>query len=482
MSVGLQALRAILEAAALDTFNNLRDHLWTDDERHVLAAVRAYGDQYGQLPTMEVLIEQGIRLTPTTGTLEYHLDRLRDRAAYNGVMPHHEEFLGAIQRHDMPTALAALDRMRAAGEVACEQPQAVPNADAVQRIMEKHSGYRLAELQNREVTTTMPVVHDLIGEGLTLLSSEPKAGKSVMLMQVSVAVVTDRDAFGGLPVLQGPVLHLALEDNDGQFKTKIERLELDWPDGATIFHEWSRLDQGGLEELETMIVTLRPRLVIIDTIKAIAHEKKTNDKRSLQQAEYDDLLPFKRLADRYRIAIVVAEHANRRAGSDPIRRTAGSFGKTGAADNVLLLQREGNQITIKVRGRNIDEGTIHLSSDPRTWRLSMVGPSVGTALRDTDRQVYTWMHDNRGEHRPADIARGTGLARETVSRALRRMEAMDPPRVHADGDTSSRTYIALPERVSVFELARRQGRSWGRCTPLHIDPDGAAAAQEMPNA
>ena len=462
MSAGLQALRAVIEANSFDAFRPLNRELFLPEEHDAFDHVQRFVDRYDQLPSIEALAEDGIRLTPLTGPLERQIERLRERAAHNAVVSRHQALTDAAGRQDAGAMEATLREMLAGIEAARGGAQAVPSAEAVQRIMEKHGGYSLAQLRDRETGTPTPVIHNLIGEGLSLLSADPKAGKSVFIAQAAVAVVTDRPAFGSLPVHAGPVIFLALEDNDGQFKAKMERMELEWPDGALVFHNWSRIGQGGIEELETMVATLRPRLVLVDTIKKIAPALKASDKRSLQQIEYDELAGLKKLTDQYRgLGIVVVEHTNKAKGGDPIRRTAGSHGKTAIPDNVLLYERTGTQVLVRVRGRNVDEGTVHMTSDPRTWQLSVVGPNVATELRAVDRQVYTWLTDHRGEHRPVDIARGTGLARETVGRALSRLAAMDPPRVDGEGATSTRTYIAQPERVSVFELARRQGRVWG---------------------
>src|SRR5258708_5650869 len=65
-------------------------------------------------------------------------------------------------------------------------------------------------------TMTFPpvrfIVPGLFGDGVTLLVSRPKLGKSWWALDVALAITTDRFTLGTIKPVQGSVLYLALED------------------------------------------------------------------------------------------------------------------------------------------------------------------------------------------------------------------------------------------------------------------------------
>jgi hypothetical protein len=206
MSAGLQALRAVIEANALDTFRSLSRVLFLDTEAGAFDHVQRFVERHDQLPSIEALAEDGIRLPPTTGPMERHIERLRQRAGYNAVASRYQALTNAAGCQDVGAMEAMLREMLAAIEATRGSVQVVPSTEAAQRIAEKYGIMTFAQLRDEEIEPTAAVVHNLIGEGASLLCADPKAGKTTMLQQVAVAVATGRDAFGGLPVRQGPVL------------------------------------------------------------------------------------------------------------------------------------------------------------------------------------------------------------------------------------------------------------------------------------
>jgi RecA-family ATPase len=62
------------------------------------------------------------------------------------------------------------------------------------------------------------VIPGLIPEGVTLLVSRPKLGKSWLLQQIAGAVATGRSTLVEEPPAHGDVLHLILEDGNRRFQ------------------------------------------------------------------------------------------------------------------------------------------------------------------------------------------------------------------------------------------------------------------------
>jgi hypothetical protein len=125
------------------------------------------------------------------------------------------------------------------------------------------------------------VVPGLFPEGVTLLVSRPKLGKSWMLLQVGAAIAAGVAALvaTGEPA-QGDVLYLSLEDKKRRVQRRMTvlfgaRREC-WPERLTIASAWRRLDQGGLQDLRDWCATVsKPTLVMVDTLKKVRPPKST---------------------------------------------------------------------------------------------------------------------------------------------------------------------------------------------------------------
>src|SRR5688572_11382849 len=78
----------------------------------------------------------------------------------------------------------------------------------------KHVGITLDELDRKVFPPQRQVVPGILPEGLTILGGRIKLGKSWMTYDWSTAVGYGGCAFGSIPVEQGDVLHLALEDGE----------------------------------------------------------------------------------------------------------------------------------------------------------------------------------------------------------------------------------------------------------------------------
>ena len=97
------------------------------------------------------------------------------------------------------------------------------------------------------------VIPGLIPEGVTLLVSRPKLGKSWLLQQIAGAVATGRSTLVEEPPAHGDVLHLILEDGNRRFQRRMTKYygvsRENWPDRMTIVPKWRRLDDGGIDDM-----------------------------------------------------------------------------------------------------------------------------------------------------------------------------------------------------------------------------------------
>jgi RecA-family ATPase len=123
------------------------------------------------------------------------------------------------------------------------------------------------------------VVPGIFPEGVILLASRPKLGKSWLILQTSAAVATGRVTLvpSDHPV-QGDVLYLALEDTPRRLQRRLTKYfgaqRETWPARLRLATTWRRLDQGGIEDLREWCKSVeKPTLIAIDILKRSASRR-----------------------------------------------------------------------------------------------------------------------------------------------------------------------------------------------------------------
>ncbi|WP_338538172.1 AAA family ATPase [Janibacter terrae] len=224
-------------------------------------------------------------------------------------------------------------------------------------------------------------VPGLIAEGLTLLAGAPKLGKSWLCLDLGLSIATGTRALGKIDTLQGDVLYCALEDPPRRLKSRLRKiLDGDQAPANLVL----------VTELPNMTVALdmiaewlesRPeaRLVIIDVLAKV--RPPATPGTSAYEADYAVLSRLKRLADTYRVAVVVVTHLRKMEAPDVFDQVSGSTGLTGGADATLVLKRARGEhsASMHVTGRDIVESEYAVTFNPQrcTWSLD------GEALADS---------------------------------------------------------------------------------------------------
>ena len=200
--------------------------------------------------------------------------------------------------------------------------------------------FTAADLMALDLPAVAAVVQGLLYVGVTVFAGKPKMGKSWMMLGLALDVAAGGLALGKLPVQQGEVLYLALEDNKRRLKGRMEKLLAgrEAPTGLHFNTDWSRLDEGGLEALDNYLDE-HPNinLVIGDTLarlKPVGSKKRTQYDEDRESVDY--LIP---LADKHGVAIVLVHHLREMDSDDPLDMITGSAGLTGGVDGALVLKR-----------------------------------------------------------------------------------------------------------------------------------------------
>lgn len=131
-----------------------------------------------------------------------------------------------------------------------ERPAADPNTNVL--TFPDQPWKSAADLAREKFPPIKWVVPGIICEGVTLLGGKPKRGKSWLMLGTALATACGGLALGSIPVEQGDVLGLFLEDNERRLQSRLMQIEpsMRWPKSFSYATEWPRLNEGGLDRIE----------------------------------------------------------------------------------------------------------------------------------------------------------------------------------------------------------------------------------------
>jgi hypothetical protein len=224
------------------------------------------------------------------------------------------------------------------------------------------------------------IVPDLIPEGVTLLVSKPKLGKSWLVLDLCIAGTMHRYTLGTIKPAQGDVLYVALEDSNRRLQRRLSKLlpslNGEWPDRLTLATKWKRLHEGGADSLREWCRSVeRPTLIAIDTLALIRPPA-----RSSQQAYQSDYEAMTFLHDLTRefpgLGIIVVHHDRKMEAADVFDTVSGTQGLIGAADTICVIKRSASGTTLHVRGRDVEEREKAIEFNKGTCRWTILGAAA----------------------------------------------------------------------------------------------------------
>src|SRR6516165_602641 len=143
----------------------------------------------------------------------------------------------------------------------------------------EQESFTAAQLQIERFPELRWIVPNIIpAEGLALLCSKPKFGKSWFAYDLCIACTANRFTLGEIKPLQGDVLYLALEDSKRRLQRRMTKLLPSftgtWPERLRIKIRWRRLHEGGLDDIRAWHQSAKaeggaPIMVVIDVLAKV---------------------------------------------------------------------------------------------------------------------------------------------------------------------------------------------------------------------
>lgn len=267
------------------------------------------------------------------------------------------------------------------------------------------------------------IVPDYVPEGFSVLAGRQKLGKTWLAIDWALAVATGGIAMGTIPVAPGNVLYLDMENGPRRIQRRINALyppSLSRPDMSRL--EWvtdaPALDRGVIDALEDWRVSVdSPRLVVIDVLQRI--KPAGNAARNSYENDYSAWAPLQAWAMQHGVGVVGLHHTRKGGADDPLEALSGSNGLSACADTTLVLDRDGNGITLFVRGRDVEEKESALAFDTGSWTLT--GDAAEVRRTDERATILDVLHCADDDMSPAELSDATGMTNNNLRQLLFKM-------------------------------------------------------------
>jgi RecA-family ATPase len=281
-------------------------------------------------------------------------------------------------------------------------------------------GITAADLMQKTFPEPRWAIPGILPEGCNLLAGKPKKGKSIFALNIGLSIAQGGLALGKIPVEQGAVIYLALEDTERRLQGRLKQMmsyDNQAPAGLHLFTKWPRMDAGGLELLEAKITEIpNLRLVIIDTLQKFRKPAKGN--ANLYAEDYETVTKIKDVADRLGVCILLIHHLRKAESDDIFDTLSGSLGLTGGADGNLVMENAKGQTTLHITGRDVEgiELAIELDNRILTWQL--LGERAEVKKTNEQQRLYNALKESTEPLSPKKLADITGLKVGSVKSIL----------------------------------------------------------------
>lgn len=302
----------------------------------------------------------------------------------------------------------------------------------------------LAEVMGTHIEPPQWIIEGAVPKALFQLTGPPKVGKSLVALEMALAVATGAH-WMGRATKRGRVLLVALEDGPGRLQSRFGKMLNGSKPPENLFimsnsrgrwQDWGETYQGARTSdwlAQFIVDAMTYDWVILDTFSRAFGDIDQNDNNGVQSV----LAPLQEAG----VAVTIVDHTKKGGGRvkdssephDATESAAGSRAKGALTEGSLSLRRHKKgdleMIRLDWQGRDAEEWTLDAVRDSNTLRLI---PEVGlpesdrvSALSDLERDVWSIIQGHRIDGiSQADIREELGLneaKKSAVHRACKKL-------------------------------------------------------------
>jgi len=285
--------------------------------------------------------------------------------------------------------------------------------------------FTLSELLIADFAPIFWHVERLITQGVTLLWGAPKSGKSILILQLLLAVVLGRPALRKFEVKTSSALFISLEDGGRRLQKRVRALGAENSDRFHIATDWERGTKG-LEKLDNFLsIHSDVKIVAIDTLFLFSQTPDVKDYSAI--TTYIEKL--KRIAEKYDIAIILIHHSRKRNKEDAnnIFETAlGSTGIVSGPDHLLFLKKTSGHTSDAIlyfRSKDEQDAEMNLYFDTTISGWTYAGEASEIAATHERQEILDIIRAHDGPIKTDEIHKALGekKSKQAVSNLLSRM-------------------------------------------------------------
>ena len=294
-----------------------------------------------------------------------------------------------------------------------------------------------AELMARAKDYTDWLVDEILPiNELILLAASPRAGKSLMAMNIAQCVASGTN-FLDRPVTQGNVIYVQCEDSET--KTKQRAIAQGWDENLPVY--WlDKFKLSDLSELIEIAKELEPRLIVLDTLSRIRDDNATESSAEMGRV----LEPLQEFARDHNCCILPIHHTGKIKADnadtlDVFETIRGSSAIRATCRGTLVIAANENGYRLCVEnGYNKQDLKVSLNLTDLTWKLlGRWGVQVDASQND---QVLDYL--TKHEHATLEqIHDFTGINKASLYKVLARLVHDD--KVSKNGSRRSVVYSKL---------------------------------------
>lgn len=209
----------------------------------------------------------------------------------------------------------------------------------------------------------------MISNGVYLLVSHPKVGKSMFALQLAFSLTTGED-FLGFKVNPSHVLYITTESDINQIDERYKLMNLK-PDISKLdIIDWNDIPDFYIRDIERDIHKLTfngdPLFIIIDMFKDIKFDSDF-DINNYQEINNVVFRKFREICNKYNATLLVTHHLNKRD------ETMGSVGLNADVSGIIKLKEsknDFNRLTLDYKGRDLSRLELNLKrNDNQTFSI-----------------------------------------------------------------------------------------------------------------
>ena len=248
--------------------------------------------------------------------------------------------------------------------------------------------------------------------GFTMLGGAPKDGKSFLCVAIARSIALGIPFLGKYKAQKGKVLTYFLEDPPQRVHSRL-KVYGDAVNDNIIFGR--SFTNKVIPELEKMMKEVPDiKLIILDTYAKLPGTESTYYKQ-----EYGFGSDLHNFIMQHQVHVILVHHIRKKETPSTSEQFYGSQGVTGAADNLMILKRDGQNGVLSLQGRDALEPEISLFLDTeKGWTIGLDDPTHNMTPEQIE--VYELLAEF-GRLKTGVIAEKLKKERSAVSHLLSKM-------------------------------------------------------------